>query len=221
MGGWVLAGERGSAATFHARPVPSPAARTVTVVEVDRPALVLGSTQPEGVADRAAVALAGAELVRRASGGSAVLLEPGGPLWVDVVVPRDDPLWMDDVSRAFHWLGRAWAGALTSLGAVADVHEGPLRHSRWSPLVCFAGLGPGEVTIGGAKVVGVAQRRTRDGARFQCALLRHWDPAPILALLALDPEERARAAAELEGVAAGFDASPATLVEAFVAHLPP
>ncbi len=31
----------------------------------------------------------------------------------------------------------------------------------WSDVVCFAGVGPGEVTAGTAKVVGIAQRRTR------------------------------------------------------------
>ena len=40
----------------------------------------------------------------------------------------------------------------------------------WCPLVCFAGVGPGEVLAGGRKLVGISQRRTRAGARFQCAV---------------------------------------------------
>ena len=51
--------------------------------------------------------------------------------------------------------------------------------SFWSHAICFAGVGPGEVLIDGAKVVGISQRRTRAGARFQCAVLRTWDPAEL------------------------------------------
>src|SRR3546814_17233262 len=49
--------------------------------------------------------------------------------------------------------------------------------------VCFAGRGPGEVLRGEAKVVGIRQRRTRAGARFQCAVPVVWEPALLAALL--------------------------------------
>ena len=38
----------------------------------------------------------------------------------------------------------------------------------WSELVCFAGVGPGEVLLGAGKLVGLSQRRTRHGIRVQC-----------------------------------------------------
>ena len=100
------------------------------------------------------------------------------------------------------------------------MHEGTLRTTRWSRLVCFAGLGPGEVTVGGAKVVGIAQRRTRAGARFQCALLHRWDPVAVTALLALGPDDRSQAAADLGRVATGVDVAPEDAVGALVDHLP-
>ena len=217
---WEVTEERGPAGEFHGRHLPSPPVRAVQVLEVERPALVLGSTQAEAEADHVALARAGTDLVRRRSGGGAVLLEPGGSVWVDVVVPRGDPLWSDDVGLAFSWLGRAWVAALASLGVPAEAHEGGLVTTRWSRLVCFAGLGPGEVTVGSAKVVGIAQRRTRDGARFQCAVLHRWDPSATLSLLALEPGERTVAAAELAGAAAGVDRSPSAIVGALVEHLP-
>lgn len=217
---WEVTWERGPAAGFHGRPLPSPPTRAVQVLEVERPALVLGSTQAEAEVDHAALARTGADLVRRRSGGGAVLLDPGGSVWVDVVLPRHDPLWSDDVGVAFHWLGRAWAAALASLGVPAEAHEGGLVTTRWSRLVCFAGLGPGEVTVGSAKVVGIAQRRTREGARFQCAVLHRWEPTATLSLLALAPGERHEAAAELAGVAAGVDRSSSAVVGALVEHLP-
>jgi lipoate-protein ligase A len=149
-----------------------------------------------------------------------VLLEPGASLWVDVVVPREDRLWSDDVGVAFSWLGQAWARALDALGVATEVHEGALVTTRWSRLVCFAGLGPGELTSGGAKVVGIAQRRSRGGARFQCCVLHRWDAAATLALLALTAAERAEAEADLAGAAAGIDLPPDELVAALVAELP-
>jgi lipoate-protein ligase A len=184
-----------------ARPWPDPPVRTVWIVETTRPALVLGSTQPALPHPPGAI-----EVVRRRSGGGAVLVEPGNVLWVDVFVPAGDPLWEVDVGRAFLWLGEAWAAALAVHGAT--VHHGALCHNPWSRQVCFAGLGPGEVTVGGAKVVGMAQRRTRAGALFQCAALRAWDPAPLVALLGLPP----RAAADLAHVARGVDVDPAALL---------
>jgi len=218
---WAVERAVGSAADLHGRELREPMRRSVSVLEVDRPALVLGSTQALTVANGEALADAGVELVRRRSGGGAVLLVPGETLWVDVSLPRADPLWDDDVAHATHWLGRAWAGALGALGAEGRVHTGGLVRARWSSLVCFAALGPGEVSVGGRKVVGVAQRRTRAGARFQCALHRSWRPGPLLALLHLDGGSAALAAAELAGVADGLDRPFDDVVDALLAQLRP
>jgi hypothetical protein len=83
------------------------------------------------------------------------------------------------------------------------MYDGPLQRTPWSPSVCFAGLGPGEVTLDGRKVVGLSQRRTREAVLFQCCAVRRWEPDRLLDLLALDDADRARGAAELAGVAAG------------------
>lgn len=218
---WPVERRRGSAAAFHALEVPEPASAALWWFEAEGPAVVLGSTQPDDAVDAAAAEAAGTAVVRRRSGGGAVHLAPGEVTWVDVVLPADDPRWEHDVGRSFAWLGGAWVDALGELdvaGAVA--HAGPLVRTRWSDLVCFAGLGPGEVTVGGAKVVGISQRRTRAAARFQCGVLHRWDPAALLALLRLTDGERVAAAAELGSVAAGIGArSSAEVVEALAAAL--
>jgi lipoate-protein ligase A len=189
-------------------------------LEVTRPAVVLGSRQTVEEVDAAAAASAGFDVVRRRSGGGAVLLEPGSSAWLDVTIARDDALWCDDVGVAFEWLGRAWASALQALGFEPEVHTGRLIESSWSRQVCFAGLGPGEVLIGGRKVVGISHRRTREAARFQCLAYRHWDPDRLLALLALPEERRHEGARDLAGVAAGIDVAPEVLVSALVSSLP-
>lgn len=210
--------------------MPEPAARLVRVLEVSRPALVLGSTQSPSIVDVGACASSGVDVVRRRSGGGAVLVEPGRLVWVDVVVPAGDPLWCDDVGRAFFWLGEAWARALTDgswLTPASDwlrVHRGGLvSPNRWGRLVCFAGVGPGEVVAGdggGAKVVGMAQRRTRPGALFQCAVPLAWNPRSLVDLLALSPEDREHAGADLADAVVALPATTAEVVGALVPELP-
>ena len=219
-GRWAVERIGGRAAELHARAVPGPPARVVEVLTVECPAVVLGSTQPDAVVDRDAAAAAGVDVVRRRSGGGAVLLVPGESLWVDAVLPPSDALWADDVGRSFHWLGQAWADALADLGVAAEVHHGGLCVTEWSRLVCFGGLGSGEVTVAGRKVVGLSQRRGRWGARFQCTVHRRWDPARLLELLALDPAERAAASAALEPAVAVVEATDEQLLAALVRHLP-
>jgi hypothetical protein len=68
----------------------------------------------------------------------------------------------------------------------ADVHRGGMACSDWCPLVCFAGIGPGEVLLDGIKLVGISQRRSRPGSRFQCAVHTAWRPAALVALLRAD-----------------------------------
>ncbi len=218
---WSVERHVGSATTFHGRGLPEPARRAVWWFEVAGPAVALGSTQRPEVVDARAAASAGVEVVRRRSGGGAVWLAPGDTTWVDVILPAEDPRWVDDVGRAATWLGHAWVEALAALGVDGiDVHEGPLVRSAWSDLVCFAGLAPGEVVADGRKVVGISQRRTRHAARFQCAVLHRWDPLPLLDVLALDPADRARAAGELADAAAGIGpVAPAALVAGLLARL--
>lgn len=163
---------------------------------------MLGSTQrPEVVAPGAG----GLDVVRRRSGGGAVLVSPGDPVWIDVWLPVGDPLWIADVTRAFTWLGAAWASALESLGLTGVGVQGsePGACTPWSSLVCFGGIGAGEVTVDGRKVVGLAQRRDRHGAWFHCACLLRWDPSVLLGALALDGDRRAAAGAELADAAVG------------------
>jgi lipoate-protein ligase A len=219
---WSSAELAGSAGELHHRDTVD-APRTVTFCRVDNPALVLGSTQPESDVDRVRATSAGLEVVRRRSGGGAVLVEPGALAWVEVYVSRDDPLWDPDVGRAFWWLGQVWADALTALGvAGAEVHRGPPVTAAWSARVCFAGTGSGEVTVGGRKVVGMSQRRTRAGALFQCAALMRWDARRLLEVLDLAEPERVEGAVALDAAAAGL--GPAMGVEdierSLVSHLP-
>ena len=182
-----------------------PTVRAVAVCRPTGPAVVLGSTQPAAIVDRAAADAAGLSVVRRRSGGGAVLVTPDDPVWIDVWVPADDIRWSADVTRAFAWLGQVWAAALGDLGLTGVTVQGdaPGVCTRWSSLVCFGGVGAGEVSVDGRKVVGLAQRRTRHGAWFHGACALSWEPAQLLGALVLEADERVAAAAGLAGAVAG------------------
>ena len=217
---WTVERRTASAADIHAREVPEPAGRAVWVCDPSGPALVIGSAQPSEQVDHRACAAVGVAVVRRRSGGGAVLLVPGEILWVDLLIAADDPLWQDDVGWAAHWVGDAWAAALGELGIDAEVHRGGPVPGPWSREVCFAGLGSGELSVAGRKVVGIAQRRTRRWARFQCVALRRWRPTELLRLLALDPAGRGRAEVDLAAAATGLDVELDGLLAALLRHLP-
>ncbi len=199
--GWTVETASGSAATLHQPLAPDGAVRTVRLLEVDQSTLVLGSSQRDDIVDPAAASLAGLVVARRRSGGGAVLLVPGEHVWIDIWIPQGDPLWHDDVARGADWVGDSWARALESCGGTdLEVHRGGLETRPWSELVCFAGLGPGEVFVGAHKYVGVSQRRTREWIRVQTMVHRRFRPSLAVAALELAADQRRDATAQLASV---------------------
>ncbi len=131
-------------------------------------ALVLGSRQSPELLDDAAVSAAGLSVVRRRSGGGAVIVRPDAMVWIDVVLPHG--MAPDDIRGAMVWIGERWRRAVAPFVGVARelmVHRDGMVESAWSDLICFAGIGPGEVLLDGCKLVGLSQRRTRHGLRMQ------------------------------------------------------
>ena len=62
------------------------------------------------------------------------------------------------------WLGEHVAAALADSGSPTSTSTAAaMACSAWCPLVCFAGIGPGEVLVDGRKLVGISQRRTPGG----------------------------------------------------------
>ena len=199
---------------FADGPVVEPVVR---ICEPTRAAIVLGSRQTPDLLDLDRVAESGLDVVRRRSGGGAVLLRPDDVVWIDLVVPHG--VAPDDVRGAMVWAGDCWRDALAGCGAdvaVLDLHRGGLECTPWSGLVCFAGLGPGEIVADGRKLVGLSQRRTRHGLRIQGQVHRRSLLSEMPALFAVEtPTVEIGDVATLDDV--GIDGSPATEIAAALA----
>ncbi|MGH9169286.1 MAG: lipoyl protein ligase domain-containing protein [Acidimicrobiales bacterium] len=201
-------------------------------------AVVLGSTQPASDFDEAACHRHGLEVTRRRSGGGAVLVRPGAQVWIDFFLPRGDPLLDADVVRSFSVVGAIWVSALQSrhellgpgAGSVSTAEPrrpaaGPREQGTWSRLLCFGGIGASEVTVGGRKAVGIAQRRDRAGAWFYSMVMLDVGAGGPgeLGLLLADPSRRHDAASWLDAAAVAVPGGPdvaAGLTEAVLHHLP-
>ena len=203
---------------------PATATRVARVHTVTGAALVLGSAQSLETADRIRAAAAGTEILRRRSGGGAVLLRPGGQVWADFFVPASDPLWSDDVAHAAQWVGELWSAVIEPFVAgPISVHSGRLVADRWGRLACFAGSGPGEVFTGGRKVIGVSQRRTRSRVRIQTTARLGREAADRtldeLEVLDLTPADRAAGRAATESRCGTIPATESAVAEALIRAL--
>lgn len=150
-----------------AHPVTRPSWRVWTY---HAPALVLGCSQRalhEGVVQRTASSL---PCLTREAGGGAVLTGP----WlvsVSVALPPQHPWVSSGLIDSYRMLGQLHQAALQQLGVAAHAltpQELPLAqqtHSAGAPKwACFGGLSHWEVVnTEGRKLVGLAQRRRRQG----------------------------------------------------------
>jgi len=118
----------------------------------------------DGGIDLAAAAAAGVGLVRRSTGGSAIL--HGGPdteLTYSVAATSEDLADASDLHGAYRWIGAALARGLQSLGAPVDMVSTRPSDAGSMPAFCFLRTGSYELEVGGRKIVGSAQRRRRGG----------------------------------------------------------
>ncbi|MBI4504366.1 MAG: lipoate--protein ligase family protein [Chloroflexi bacterium] len=158
------------------------------------PCLSLGYFQPLVDVDRAACAAAGVELVRRPTGGRAVL--HADEVTYAVAGSLGDPPFVGGVVASYGCLAQALLAALAELGVAAEsAAPGPPVGPRGP--ACFDGAAAYEISAGERKLVGSAQTR-RGGALLQPgAVPLGGDPARVVDLLALQPEARAALRARL------------------------
>ncbi len=145
-------------------------------------ALVLGSRQSEEIVDRNVAVQKGLEIVRRRSGGGAVLVDANHSVWIDIEVGIEDPRYCPEPMKMMAKVGKWWMEGLRSLNCCPpDISqfEGAMECDAGGDVICFAGRAHGELMVGESKLVGLSQRRTRDGARVQ-GQLHFEDPTDVM-----------------------------------------
>jgi lipoate-protein ligase A len=154
------------------------------------PTVSLGYGQTlAAVVDEAACRDAGVDLVRRPTGGGALLHEsPTSEVTYSVVAHRDDFEGAGDLLDSYRVLATGLAEGLDRLGLPVEVAP-PVRERRPDgPAFCFARTGAYEITVSGRKLVGSAQRRQAGAFLQQGSLLLHADLARVARLFpAADP----------------------------------
>jgi lipoate-protein ligase A len=115
---------------------------------------------------------AGLEVVRRPTGGRAVLHR--GDICYSVIAPADHPLVAGSIYQSYAKIARALAEGLAILGLPPlqeAAAQGRLPGGDW----CFEAIAPHELALNGAKLVGSAQLR-RDGILLQQGSIRLVSP---------------------------------------------
>jgi lipoate-protein ligase A len=130
------------------------------------PTISLGYGQPlDHRIDVAAAVALGIGLVRRPTGGSAILHEgPDLELTYSVAASAGDFDGASDLLETYRWIGAALAAGIRRVGAPVEMVPVQPSDPTAMPTFCFARTGSYELEIAGLKVVGSAQRR--QGAGF-------------------------------------------------------
>jgi lipoate-protein ligase A len=127
------------------------------------PCLSLGYAQPNNDVDRASLNLYGWQLVRRPTGGRAILHTD--ELTYSIMGPASEPRLAGSVLESYQRLSRALLAALQSLGINAQattINDSVTPNNDTNP-VCFEAPSYYEITFNGKKLIGSAQARRKEG----------------------------------------------------------
>jgi lipoate-protein ligase A len=119
--------------------------------------LSLGYTQPIAEVDQARLAARGWDLVRRITGGRAIL--HADELTYSVAVRAEDPIVAGDIVQSYRHLSTALLDGLRRLGATPQADKRAERSGNNKGPVCFEVPSHYEITVNDKKLVGSAQVR--------------------------------------------------------------
>jgi lipoate-protein ligase A len=156
--------------------------------------LSLGRGQPLADVNLQALQAAGYGLVRRPTGGKAILHID--ELTYSVVAPEVEPRVAGGIVESYRRLSAGLVSGLERLGIMDLAADERAKNHRPQGPVCFEAPSDYEITIGGRKLVGSAQMRTRSVVLQHGALPLYGDITRICPLLTSRPDPvrvRARA----------------------------
>jgi lipoate-protein ligase A len=159
--------------------------------------LSLGYAQPLTDIDRLALEAQGWDLVRRPTGGKAIL--HADELTYAIVAPANHPALRGGVLESYRRLSQGLIAGVQRLGLVVDPPIGgmPSAGAPKNP-ICFEAPSAYEITSGGKKLLGSAQLRRKDGILQHGSLPLFGDLSRIcLTLRYEDPQARRKARKQL------------------------
>jgi lipoate-protein ligase A len=171
---------------------------TLRLYSWDPPCLSLGYAQPIADIDSNQLSLNGWQVVRRPTGGRAILHTD--ELTYSVIGPHSEPRLAGSVLDSYQRLSFALLAALEKLGisAQAFLKDKLTAPNGNSNLVCFEVPSDYEISFHGKKLIGSAQARRKEGVLQHGSLPLHGDLTRITqALLYSDQSARNMAASRL------------------------
>ena len=174
--------------------------------------LSLGLAQPFSEVDTQTLSANGWDVVRRPTGGRAILHVD--ELTYSVIAPESEPRVKGGVIESYLRLSQALLEAIRILGLTVQANQNNQVEKRQKPNpVCFEVPSNYEITSNGKKLVGSAQARRKEGVLQHGTLPLHGDLTRIISVLHFkDDREKDQARSRL--------LAHATTVEKEMGHTP-
>lgn len=216
---------------------------TLRLYSWNPPCLSLGHAQPFKDVDVERLRARGWDVVRRLTGGRAILHTD--ELTYSVTGSADDPVLAGGVLESYNRLARALLFAMRELGLPVEIKEESVDHafsltnknptSHTSSVtyinpVCFEVPSTYEITVNGKKLIGSAQARKREGVLQHGSLPLTGDLTRICEALVFENEDarktagerllaRATTVASISGVETSWELAAQAFVHGFEAEL--
>jgi lipoate-protein ligase A len=158
------------------------------------PCLSLGYAQSASEVDFAALQRLGWQIVRRPTGGRAILHTD--ELTYSVITPPDDPIMAGSILESYQHIAQALLHALNILGLQATADAQYPNGTAANGPVCFEVPSKYEITVMGKKLLGSAQARRSQGILQHGSFPLHGDLTRITQALVFQDENARQQAAK-------------------------
>ena len=190
--------------------------------------LSLGYAQPFADVDMHRLKERGWEVVRRATGGRAILHTD--ELTYSVIAPSNEPRVEGSILESYNRLAQALLLGLKSLEIPVEMKEGKADNGAVPNPVCFEVPSTYEITVNGKKLIGSAQARKKEGVLQHGSLPLTGDLTRICQTLTFENEsaredaskrllERATTVESALGREVSWEMASQVFVQAFEAQL--
>ncbi len=189
-GAWNMAADEAILESIRGGEAPP----TLRIYTWEPPCLSLGYAQPFSDVDTERLTERGWDVVRRMTGGRAILHTD--ELTYSVTGPKDEPRLVGGVLASYRRLSQALLHALQQLEIPAEAlpePQTPSGNPEQKDAICFKVPSNYEITVGGKKLIGSAQARKKVGVLQHGSLPLYGDLGRIAEALVF-PDEAVRKA---------------------------